>query len=152
MGSSRRGSPPDGRQNTVQDIDFIGVIRGWEIPRIALRLRQRVSVLRLCVRLDRYHLRHFEVFSVLPFNIEVAQACGPLAHDCTRGSDGREVYGRGAQAADVRHGERVSAERMNRSHLPVWLATDHQNARLALGRIKVGYSAAMSDCCATSRV
>ena len=35
-GSSRRGSPPpQGTKNTVQDIDFIGVIRGGEMPGIA---------------------------------------------------------------------------------------------------------------------
>jgi hypothetical protein len=55
---------------------------------------------------DRYHLRHFEVFSALPFNMTWGQHAGrspmiargdQIVANCTAG---------GAQAADVRHGER----------------------------------------------
>jgi hypothetical protein len=71
---------------------------------------------------DRYHLRHFEVFSALPFNMTWGQHAGrspmiargdQIVANCTAG---------GAQAADVRPASVVSAERINRSHSPVWLA------------------------------
>ena len=92
------------------------------------------------------------MFSVLPFNIDVAQACGPLAHDDARIRWSRIVHPGELKQGRFAMASAVSAERINRRYLPVWRATDHQNARLALGRIKVGYSAAMSDCCATRRV
>ena len=101
---------------------------------------------------DRYHLRHFEVFSVVPFNMTSGRHASrwlmivrgdQIVANCTAG----ELKQRTFAMASV-----VSAERINRRHSPVWLATDHQNARLPLGRIKVGHSAAMSDCCATRRV
>jgi len=90
---------------------------------------------------------------VLPFNIDFVQACGPLAHDCTRWIRWSRIVRSGElKPRTFAMASVLSAERINRRHLPVWLATDHQNARLALARIKVGYSAAMSDCCATRRV
>ncbi len=55
---------------------------------------------------DRYHLRHFEVFSVVPFNMTSGRHASrwlmivrgdQIVANCTAA---------GAQAADVRHGER----------------------------------------------
>src|SRR5215475_5862712 len=113
-----------GRQNTVQDIDFIGVIRGWEIPGIAPPAKKyrdlpflraddrpaattadyaksfRVAVVRststatiggvLCAAVQHRRRRRAGRW---PMIVRADQ----MVANCTAG---------GAQAADVRHGER----------------------------------------------
>ena len=65
-----------------------------------------------------------------------------VGHDCARGSDRREFV----RPADLKQRTLAMASVVSGR------ADQSQNARLPLGRLKVGYAAAMRDWCATRRV